>query len=98
MDFNSQLTICVSSGQDLSNRIHEPVVVGVEVDIKAFDTVLAVMVDELLKAFFIVGTKKGQRDFVVGIRRLPPDSDDGVAPVGGGGSRALCYGEAAGQQ
>ena len=59
---------------------------------------LAIIVDELLKAFFIVRTKKGQRDSVVGIRRLLPDSDDGVAPVGRGGSRALCYREAARQQ
>ena len=94
MDFESR----IARGQDLSNRVHNSVVVGVEVDIKAFDAVLAIMADELLKAVFIVDTKKGQRGFVAGIRRLPPDSDDGVAPVGRGGSRALCDGEAAGQQ
>src|SRR5690242_12766482 len=98
MDFNSQVTIFALWAQDLSNRVHDPIVVRVEVDIKALDEMLVVMADELLKATFIACIKKGQRDFVVKIRRVPPDSDDGVAPVGGGGSRALCRGEAARQQ
>ncbi len=61
MDIDSRIT----RGEDLSNCVYNSVVVGVEVDIKAFDAVLAVMPDELLKAVFIVGTEKGQRDFVV---------------------------------
>ena len=87
MDFDSQVAIFVACGQDLSNCIHDSVVVGVEVDIKTFNAMLAMMADELLKPVFIVGTEKGQRDFVVGIRRLPPDSNDRVAPVGSGWSR-----------
>ena len=94
MDVDSRIT----RGEDLSNCVYNSVVVGVEVDIKAFDAVLAVMPDELLKAVFIVGTEKGQRDFVVRIRRLPPDSDNRVAPIAGGGSRALCHGGTARQQ
>jgi hypothetical protein len=98
VDFDSQGASFVARGQDLSNRVHDSVVVGMEVDIKTFDKVLVMVADKLLKAVFIVGTKKGQRDFVVGIQRLPPDSDDGVAAAGGGGSRAFCHGEAARQQ
>jgi hypothetical protein len=62
MDFDSR----VAQGQALSNRVYDSVVVGMEVDIKSFDAVLVMMADELFKAVFIAGTKKGQRDFVVG--------------------------------
>jgi hypothetical protein len=49
-----------------------------EVDSKSFDAVLDIMADELLKAGLIIGSKNGQRDFVIRIRHLQLDSDNGV--------------------